>query len=222
MKLPAEWDVYLVTDRAFSRGRTTLDIVTAASRGGISAVQLREKELSTREFLQEGLLLKEILAAYQVPFIINDRIDIALALDADGVHLGQKDMPVTLARKLLGPQKIVGLSINTLEEIDEEAFAYADYLAISPVFFTSTKADISRPWGLEGIHTARALTHLPLVGIGGINLENAQEVTAAGIDCVAVVTAITSADDPENATRELLMQVQEGKKIRERSTHKGC
>jgi thiamine-phosphate pyrophosphorylase len=211
MKPPLPWDVYLVTDRAFSKGRSTLEIVRSAVRGGVSVVQLREKDLSTRRFFEEGARLADFLRAAGVPLIINDRIDLALALKADGVHLGRDDMPLKVAREILGPDPIIGLSVNHPSHIDEEAVSLADYLAISPVFFTSTKNDITQPWGLEGLREARSLTDLPLVAIGGVNLTNAREVTAAGADCVAVVTAIVSADDPAEAARRLLEEVRAGK-----------
>lgn len=211
---PGSWEVYLVTNRAFSRGRSTLEIVRAASKGGVSAVQLREKDLDTRAFYEEGLKIRDILRSSRVPLIINDRIDLALALDAEGVHLGQEDMPIKIARKILGPDRIIGISVNTPGQIDEESVSIANYLAISPVFFTSTKSDITEPWGLEGVRKARAMTDLPLVAIGSIKKENIAEVVAAGADCVAVVTAIVSADDPEKATRELLREVRAGKRGR--------
>ena len=214
MNDPGSWEVYLVTDRAFSRGRSTLEIVRAASKGGVSAVQLREKDLDTRAFYEEGLKIRDILRSSRVPLIINDRIDLALALDAEGVHLGQEDMPIKVARKILGPDRIIGISVNTPGQIDSERVSMANYLAISPVFFTSTKSDITEPWGLEGVRKARAMTDLPLVAIGSVKKENTAEVVAAGADCVAVVTAIVSADDPEKATRELLREVRAGKRGR--------
>jgi len=214
MSDPESWEVYLVTDRAFSRGRSTLEIVRAAVKGGVSAVQLREKELDIRAFYEEGLKIRDLLHSSGIPLIVNDRIDLALALDADGVHLGQEDMPITIARKILGPDRIVGISVNAPNQIDEESASMANYLAISPVFFTATKSDITQPWGLEGVRKARTMTDLPLVAIGSINKENTREVIAAGADCVAVVTAIVSADDPEQATRELMEQVRAGKRER--------
>lgn len=215
MKSPSSWHAYLVTDRAFSRGRTTLEIVQAAVQGGVSVVQLREKDLSTRRFLEEGMRIVDALKAAGVPLIINDRIDLALALKADGVHLGRDDMPLRVAREILGPDMIIGWSVNETAHIDEEAVSLADYLAISPVFFTSTKSDITPPLGLEGLREARSLTNLPLVAIGGVNLANAREVIQAGADCVAVVTAIVSADDPAEATRRLVEEVKAGKKLRD-------
>ncbi|MBM4328691.1 MAG: thiamine phosphate synthase [Deltaproteobacteria bacterium] len=214
MKEPSHWDVYLVTDRGLSRGRTTAEIVEAAVSGGVSVVQLREKGLETRAFYEEGLKIVDFLRFRGIPLIINDRLDIALALDADGVHLGRDDMPLAVARRILGPEKIIGISINTSDHINEEAVRLADYLAVSPVFFTGTKEDITTPWELEGVKRARSLTDLPLVGIGGINRENAADAVSAGIDCVAVVSAIVSADDPEEATRDLKDRVRSAKRVR--------
>lgn len=200
---PSQWDVYLVTDRSLSRGRPTREIVEAAVMGGVSVVQLREKHLETRDFYQEGLAICDLLKSRNVPLIINDRIDIALALDADGVHLGKLDMPAAIARKILGPEKLIGLSLNTIDDIDDPETAYADYLAVSPVFLTQTKIDTAPAWGLEGLSTARTRTDKPLVAIGGISVENAESIVAAGADCIAVVSAIVSADDPAAATRRL-------------------
>ncbi len=214
MNAPSSWDVYLVTDRAFSRGRSTLEIVTAAVVGGISVVQLREKELDTRNLYEEALKIRDFLRSRGIPLIINDRIDLALALDADGVHLGQNDMPVNIARRILGPDRIIGLSVERPAQINDEAEAYADYLGISPIFLTSTKPELNTAWGLEGIRRARATTRLPLVAIGSIKAENAREVIRAGADCVAVVTAIVAADDPSEAARLLRGEVKAGKKER--------
>ena len=214
MRETSLWDVYLVTDRGLSRGRSTLEIVEAAVNGGASVVQLREKKLETREFYEEGMKIIDFLRSRGVPLIINDRLDIALALDAEGVHLGRNDMPLSVARKILGPDKIIGISINTPDHINEEGARLADYLAVSPVFFTGTKEDITTPWELEGIKLARSLTDLPLVGIGGINRENAADVVIAGIDCVAVVSAIVSADNTEEAARDLKDRVQSAKRTR--------
>ena len=215
MKGPSLWDVYLVTDRVLSMGRSTRTVVEAAVRGGVSAVQLREKEYETRQFYEECLTIRDLLKSSHVPLIINDRIDIALAVDAEGVHVGQSDMPVRVARKLLGTGKIIGLSITKPEEINEEAVEYADYLAISPVFFTATKENIATPWGLEGLKRARSLTNLPLVAIGSVKHDNAKDVISAGAQSVAVVSAIVSAPDPEAATRELVKEVQAAKPPRE-------
>ncbi len=213
---PSLWDVYLVTDRYFSIGRSTPDIVKAAIRGGISVVQIREKDLSTRDFYTEAAQIREMLRSAGIPLIINDRIDVALAVDADGVHLGQDDMSVKIARKILGPDRIIGLSLNQLDNINDEAFTFADYLAVSPVFPTATKLDTAAAWGLEGLRRARQLTDMPLIVIGSIKNDNAREVIMAGADCVAVVTAIVAAEDPEKATRTLVETVREAKKTSDR------
>jgi thiamine-phosphate pyrophosphorylase len=208
--------VYLVTDRYFSIGRSTPDIVKAAIRGGISVVQIREKDLSTRDFYTEAAQIRELLRSAGIPLIINDRIDVALAVDADGVHLGQDDMSVKIARKILGPDRIIGLSLNQLDNINDEAFTFADYLAVSPVFPTATKLDTAAAWGLGGLRRARQLTDMPLIAIGSIKNDNAREVIMAGADCVAVVTAIVAAEDPEKATCTLVETVREAKKASDR------
>ncbi|MDR3603980.1 MAG: thiamine phosphate synthase [Syntrophaceae bacterium] len=214
MKDLSKWDVYLVTDTALSRTRSNLEVVKAAVNGGVSAVQLREKRLSAKDFFLRGVEIRELLAEHNVPLIINDRIDLAIALDADGVHLGQSDLPLEIARRILGPHKIIGWSVNDLSQINERSASLVDYFAISPVFFTSTKKDISTPWGTEGVVRARSATPVPLVGIGGIGLDNVSGVILAGLDCVAVVSAIVSADDPLAATESLKRQVLKAKQIR--------
>ncbi|MFH1115511.1 MAG: thiamine phosphate synthase [Pseudomonadota bacterium] len=211
---PSSWEVYLVTDRTFSRGRSTREIVEAAVRAGVSAVQLREKDLDTRRFLEEGRAIRALLKEAGVPLIINDRVDIALALDAEGVHLGRSDMPADVARRLLGPDRIIGLSVEEPRHITSRETLCVDYLGISPVFLTATKAELKSAWGLEGIRKARSMTALPLVAIGSVKQENAREVIEAGADCVAVVTAVTAADNPEQAVRRLLEEVREGKAAR--------
>lgn len=212
MKDISNWNVYLVTDRKNSCGRALLDICVSAIRGGVSVIQLREKDLDSRTFFEQGLLIRNYLRQNNIPLIINDRIDIALALDADGVHLGQSDLPVKIARDILGPDKIIGWSLNHPDHVSMEEAVIADYLAISPVFFTSTKNDISEPWGLEGIRIARAMTGKPLVAIGGISEKNTPNVIKAGADCIAVVSAIISADNPEAATLRLTQGVMESKR----------
>ncbi len=216
---PSEWDVYLVTDRFFSRGRSTRAIVQAAIEGGVSVVQLREKELSTRDFYDAGVEIRDILRGADIPLIINDRIDIALALDADGVHIGTSDMPISAARKILGADKIIGLSVNRVEELDDPSTSLADYLAVSPVFATQTKKDTAPAWGLAGLETARRRTDKPLVAIGGISQINAGSVIASGADCVAVVTAIVAADDPAAAAETLKAIVKKEKSRRGTSSH---
>ncbi|MHB8203011.1 MAG: thiamine phosphate synthase [Desulfomonilaceae bacterium] len=220
MKNLSTWDVYLVTDTVLSRTRSNLEVVKAAVNGGVSAVQLREKCLSAKDFFLRGVEIRELLAEHNVPLIVNDRIDLAIALDADGVHLGQSDLPLEIARRILGPDKIIGWSVNDLAQINERSASLVDYFAISPVFFTSTKKDISTPWGTEGVVKARSATPVPLVGIGGIGLDNVSGAILAGLDCVAVVSAIVSADDPLAATESLKRQVVKAKQIRTNGLNK--
>jgi thiamine-phosphate pyrophosphorylase len=166
-------------------------------------VQLREKSCSTREFLQEALALKELLQPLGIPLIINDRVDIALAVRADGVHLGQTDMPINHARRLLGPDCLIGISAESVADAIEAEQQGADYIGISPVFSTPTKTDTAPALGLEGIRQIRALVRIPLVGIGGINLTNSRQVIAAGADGVAVVSAIMAAESSRLAAQAI-------------------
>lgn len=191
--------LYLVTDQASLRGRTLTDVVLAAVQGGVTCVQLREKDRNTRDFVAQALLLKALLAPFKVPLVINDRIDVALACDADGVHLGQSDMPVALARQLLPVGVFIGLSVENLDDVRRAASQPVDYLGVSPVYPTPTKTDTAPPWGLAGLSQVRGMTQLPLVAIGGIHLAEAQAVLQAGADGVALVSAICSADDPYRA-----------------------
>jgi thiamine-phosphate pyrophosphorylase len=206
--------VYLVTDVPACRGRPLEAVVAAAVRGGVSCVQLREKDASTRAFLTLALALHPILRAAGIPLVINDRLDIALACSAEGLHLGQSDMPVKLARQWLPEGTFLGLSLENEQDLIESQDLDVDYLAVSPVFPTPTKTDIKKPWGLEGLAFARTRTSLPLVGIGGIDAANAGAVVFAGADGIAVVSAICSADDPEAAARLLRQRVDEGMRRR--------
>ena len=188
--------LYLVTDQSSLRGRTLADVLLAALQGGVSCVQLREKALCTRDFVALALAVKDLLAPFDVPLVINDRMDVALACGAQGVHLGQSDMPVALARQLLPPEVFIGLSVESLGDVARAAGQAVDYLGISPVYATPTKTDTAAPWGLAGVSQVRAMTGLPLVAIGGIHQGNAAQVLQAGADGLAVVSAICSAADP--------------------------
>jgi len=198
-----DYSLYLVTDRSLSKGRSTAEIVAAAVAGGVSCIQLREKSCGTRKFLNEALALQPLLKSRNIPLIINDRLDIALAIEADGVHLGQSDMPLGRARKIAGDSLIIGISAESVDDALRAEQQGADYIGISPVFSTPTKTDIAPPLGLEGVRQIRALVDIPLVGIGGINSDNAESVLAAGADGIAVVSAIVSAADPAGAAKKL-------------------
>jgi thiamine-phosphate pyrophosphorylase len=211
MKKEPVLDIYLVTDRELSRGRPIEEIVAAAVRGGVTIVQLREKECSTREFIRLAERVKRILVPRNIPLIINDRIDIALAVDADGVHIGQNDMPYNIARALLGTDKIIGLSVESVADARDAEFLDVDYLGVSPIYFTPTKTDLKHELGLDGLRQIKSFSRHPLVGIGGLNAENVADLIKSGADGIAVVSAICSADNPEKATRELAQIVASAK-----------
>lgn len=195
--------LYLVTDSALAGDRPLTDVVISAVEGGVTMVQLREKDADTRSFIQSAVELKKALEPYGVPLIINDRVDVALASGADGVHLGQSDMPYGIARSLLGPEKIIGLSVESQEQVIEANESDLDYIAVSPVFSTATKTDTASPFGLEGLTQAVELSRHPVVAIGGMNVCTAADVMRCGADGVAVVSAVISAPDPVAAARGL-------------------
>jgi len=199
--------LYLVTDRGLAGNLSLEELVEKAVAGGVTVVQLREKECSSREFYELGLRIKRILPP-DVPLIINDRLDIAMACGADGLHLGQLDLPAAVARKHLGPEPIIGLSVENFEQLTQAVNLPVDYLAISPVFLTPTKTDTGPAWELDGLEQARQFTDLPLVAIGGINESNAFSVIKAGADGIAVVSAICAATDPKEASKRLRQVVE--------------
>ena len=195
--------IYLVTDRDLCGQMTLEDVVLQSVKSGVAYVQLREKNVTTRFFVEEAIRIKKILLPYKIPLIINDRVDVALACGAEGVHIGQDDMPYKLVRKLMGTKAIIGLSVENWQDVEESQKLDVDYIGVSPVFATPTKKDTKEPWGLEGLKKIKAVSHHPLVAIGGINESNAADVIKAGADCIAVVSAICAAPDPIEATRTL-------------------
>lgn len=198
-----DYSVYLVTDRGLCNGRDLLEVVGQAVQGGVSLVQLREKSASTRDFLELGKALAQLLRPSGTPLLVNDRVDIALAIGAGGVHIGQSDMPYADARRLLGPEAIIGVSVETMEQVEQAEAWDVDYLGVSPVFNTSTKTDTTKPWGLDGLSQVRRQSSKPLVAIGGLGAHNAAGVIRAGADGIAVVSAICSAQDPASVVQEL-------------------
>ena len=207
--------LYLVTDQSLMRGRCLADVVGTAVQGGVSCVQLREKNLATREFLAQAMMLKKLLAPHGVPLVINDRIDIALACCAEGVHLGQSDLPVDKARKLLPPNVFIGCSVESMDDVLQSTRLPVDYLGVSPIFSTPTKTDTKNAWGIDGLVEVRAFTRLPLVAIGGIHVGNAPEVLRAGADGLAIVSALCAADDPQATAEKLRAFCDEEMKARE-------
>jgi thiamine-phosphate pyrophosphorylase len=202
-----DYSLYLVTDRKLSLGRSNLEVIEAALDGGVTVVQLREKELSSRDFYLEARQVSDLLKSRRIPLIINDRIDIALAVDADGVHIGQDDIPLDVARKILGPDKIIGVSVFTPDEARTAEAGGADYLGLSPIFVTSTKPELTKQIGIEGIGPIRAAVKIPIVGIGSMNAFNAFEAVSAGLDGVAVVSGIVSQKDITGAARAIKAEV---------------
>ena len=195
--------LYLVTDRELSLGRSLEEVVSEAVQGGVTVVQLREKEASTGEFIELARRLMKLLKPLDIPLIINDRVDVALAVDADGVHIGQSDMSYEDARRLLGPDKIIGLSVESFQDIETANTLDVDYIGISPVYGTPTKTDTAEPFGLEGLRKAVQMSAHPTVAIGGMNASTIGDVMAAGTDGVAVVSAICSAENIRKATSGL-------------------
>jgi thiamine-phosphate pyrophosphorylase len=204
--------LYLVTDRSLAKGRPIEFIVEQAVKGGVTMVQLREKNCSTLDFVNLAILLKKLLAPYRIPLVINDRLDITLASDADGLHIGQQDMPYAIARKILGKDKIIGLSVENIDQAKEIDKFDVDYIGLSPVFVTGTKPELANSLGLEGVRKIASFSRHCMVAIGGINATNAAEVLKAGATGIAVVSAIVSADDPMNAAREIRQEVDKVKK----------
>ena len=201
----------LVTDRALCQRRGLEDMVMEAVRGGAAWVQLREKHLPTRAFIEQALRIKERLASAGVPLLINDRVDVALAVAADGVHLGQDDMPIPMARRLLGPGAIVGLSVERWEDVEKAQDLEVDYLGVSPVFATPTKTDTKGVWGLQGLARISTYSRHPLVAIGGLDAANIADAVRAGADGIAVVSAICGAPEPQQAAMDLCQRMRAAK-----------
>lgn len=197
------YKLYLITDRSFLNGRSLKECVEDAIKGGVTLIQIREKDASTREFYEVAKEVKEVTSKYNIPLIINDRIDIAIAIDAEGVHLGQSDMPLKLARKILGKDKIIGISANNLEEALEAQKDGADYVGLGPIFYTGTKKDIDEPIGVQGLREITENIDIPSVAIGGINKENAKLVLESGVQGISLISAILESEDVEKASREL-------------------
>ena len=206
-----DYSLYLVTDRGLSRGRSTVEIVKAAVAGGVTCIQLREKDCSTLEFIEQARAIKSFIGTREIPLIINDRLDVALAVGADGVHLGQSDMPLEMAQKIAGPSMLIGISAESVQDAVEAENGGADYLGVSPIYATPTKTDTAPPLGLQGLREIRNRVKIPLVGIGGLNNSNAAEVIRNGADGVAVVSAIVAAEDPETAAMNLKQIINEAR-----------
>lgn len=208
-----DYSLYLVTDRGLSLGRDILTIIKQAIEGGVTVVQLREKDCSTREFYEVAKKTADFLKTVKVPLIINDRMDIALAVKAEGLHIGQSDMPYEIARKIMGKDAIIGLSVENLQDALDAENLDVDYLGLSPVFSTPTKQDISHQLGLEGVIAIRKASRHKLIAIGGINADNCAEIVQSGADGIAVVSAICSSESPKTASEQLLREINQGRRL---------
>lgn len=211
-QLASKLGLYVVTTSY--NNRTHLDIARGAIKGGAKIIQYRNKDASSRILLKEALELRDITAKENVLFIINDRLDIALAAGADGVHLGQDDLPYEAAREILGNKYIIGISATNLEEALEAAGKGADYIGLGPIFPTPSKDDAASPIGLEGLKATRSATDVPIVAIGGITSNNIEEVVAAGSDAIALISAVAAAPDMVAASRELAAKIERARQNR--------
>lgn len=198
-----DYSLYLVTDRSFLGNKSLKEAVGEAIEGGVTFIQIREKDISTRAFYKIAADVKEVTDYYKVPLVINDRIDIAQAIDADGVHLGQSDMPIQIARKILGKNKIIGISVENVNEAKEAEGNGADYVGVGTVFYTGTKKDINKPIGLEGLTEVCGSIKIPKVAIGGINKNNFKDILKAGVDGAAIISAILGEKDIKEASKLL-------------------
>lgn len=195
--------LYVIVASDLSRDRHPADVVRAAAAGGATAVQLREKGLSDRRFFELGQAVAAAARSLGLFFLVNDRVDLALALAADGVHLGQDDLPAAVARRLLGPKALIGVTVETEAEAQAAAAAGADYLGTGPIYATTTKPDAGAPYGPAIVQRVRRAGGLPVVAVGGITPDNAAAVVAAGADGVCVASAVAAAPDVAAAARAL-------------------
>lgn len=208
MTRPAfDLSVYLVVGPADCRGRPVAEVVAAALRGGVTLVQLRDKEATPERYLETGRELRGLCRKAGVPFVVNDRFEAVELLQADGLHVGQEDIEPAAARKAIGPDRLLGLSVHAPGQLAAIAEGAVDYLGVGPVFPTLSKADARAASGAEGIAAIRAASRLPIVGIGGLDAGRAALPIQAGADGVAVVSAIAGAEDPEAAARALVRAV---------------
>lgn len=202
--MPVDYSLYLITDRYLTGTKEFYSSVSRALQGGVTILQVREKDAASKEFYSIGLKLKEMAARFNVPLIVNDRVDIALAIDADGVHVGQGDLPLEVVRRLLGPGKLLGYSVSNPQEARYGERNGADYLGAGPVYSTGSKPDASRPIGIEGLREIKQSVSIPVVAIGGISVSNLNMVKDTGVDGISVISAILSQDNTFAAARELM------------------
>lgn len=202
--LSPKFDLYLVSDRRQTRPRDLLWVVERALDGGVKGIQLREKDLGGRELFDLAEKVKALCVDRQASLFINDRVDVALAVDADGIHLGGASIPIEAARALVGTDKLIGVSTHSVREAEEAERAGADFLLFGPIYFTPSKSDYGTPQGLSPLKEVVKKTSIPVYAIGGIKVENIGDVKEAGVRGIALISAIMSSADPCRATQEIL------------------
>ncbi|OQW65314.1 MAG: thiamine-phosphate diphosphorylase [Nitrospira sp. ST-bin5] len=200
-------DLYLILDPSVSPEKPLIEALTQAARAGVKVFQYRNKTAAMKEAYAEALPLRKLAAELDVLFIVNDRCDLALAVDADGVHLGQGDLPLDLARKVMGPDKLIGISTHSPDQVSTASAGKPDYLGFGPIFKPGSKQDHDPVVGIEGLRAIRSLTSVPILAIGGITVENVGGVMKAGANGVAVISAILKAPDITQAVSEFLAQM---------------
>lgn len=204
----ADFKLYLITDRHQTAGRPLLDVVRQSLEAGVKAVQVREKDLSGAELYRLAVDMRRLTAHFDARLIINDRPDIALAVNADGVHIGINSMPVSAVRRVLGAEKIIGYSAHAVDEAERALADGADFVTFGPVYATPSKAAFGDPCGVEKLAAARTALNRPVIGLGGISQDNVTEALSADIQGIAVISAILAAADPKLATVNLLKKIE--------------
>ena len=206
------YDLYIITDQRISHGKSHLEVAEDALTGGATVIQFRDKEMKDSEAVVACREIYKLTKKKGVSFIVNDRVEVAKAVDADGVHLGQEDMSFSSARKILGKEKIIGISVETVEQALKAVEGGADYLGVGPIYPTATKLDAGKVLGIARLKEIRESVNIPIVAIGGINENNLEEVLKAGVDGVAVISAVVSAPDITEACRKLKNKIEYIKK----------
>ena len=205
MNKPAvDFNLYLITDRKSTRGREISFVVEEALKGGVKMVQLREKDLSSRDLYATAYEMRKLTARYGALLCINDRIDIALAVNADGVHLGNSSIPVPRARKILGANRLIGVSCHTMENAIDAQEKGADFITFGPVFYTPSKAAYGNPLGVDKLGDITRTLRIPVFALGGVTREKVPQVIGAGAHGIALISAVMAADDPHEETKSLL------------------
>jgi len=206
------YDLYIITDKRSSHDKSHLEVAEDALTGGATVIQFRDKEMKDSEAIVVCREIYKLTKKKGVSFIVNDRVEVAKAVDADGVHLGQEDMSFSSARKILGKEKIIGISVETVEQALKVVEGGADYLGVGPIYPTATKPDAGKALGIARLKEIRESVNIPIVAIGGINENNLEEVLKAGVDGVAVISAVVSALDITEACRKLKNKIEYIKK----------